>query len=67
MRSWTEARTSVYAAPFAVVALVGFLLIDAVGSVTPQPDSGRSRELINQELCWTPENPDDISRCELDD
>jgi len=67
MRSGTDAQTKVYAAPMAVIALVTFLLIDAVGSVTPETDSGWSRELINQEPCWTPESPDDISRCALDD
>jgi len=67
MRFGAEARRSFYAAPIAVVAIVIFLLIDAVGSIEPQINSGRPRDLINQQLCWTPENPDDISRCELDD
>jgi hypothetical protein len=67
MRSGTDARGKVYAAPIAVGALVTFLLIDAMGSFTPPIDSGWPRELINQEPCWTPERPDDISRCELDD
>jgi hypothetical protein len=57
---------AVYAAPIAVVAIVTFVLIDAVGSFE-QITSGRPRDLINQEPCWTPQNPDDISRCELDD
>ena len=67
MRVPTEARTRICAAPIAVVALVTFLLVDAVASFTPQIDSGPPRDLINQEPCWTPDNPDDISRCELDD
>lgn len=67
MRSGTEARRNVYAGVIAVVALTTFLLIDAMGSFGPRVNSGQPRELINQEPCWTPENPDDISRCELDD
>jgi hypothetical protein len=51
----------------AVVALVTFLSSGAAANVTPPIESGPPRELINQEPCWTPENPDDISRCELDD
>jgi hypothetical protein len=67
MRPGTEARTNVYGVPIIVVALMTFLLIDAVGSSDSQVNSGQGRDLMNQEPCWTPENPDDISRCELDD
>ena len=67
MHFGSEARRSVYAAPIAVVAIVTFLLINAVNSFEPQTNSGQPRDHINQQLCWSPENPDDISRCELDD
>jgi len=67
MRSGTEAQRNVYVAPITVLALVAFLLIDTVGSFEAQINSGRPRDLINQEPCWTPEKPDDISGCELDD
>jgi hypothetical protein len=67
MRFGAEARRSVYAAPIALVAIVTFLLIHTMASFEPQMNSGRPRDLINQDPCWTPENPDDISQCELDD
>ena len=67
MRSGTQAQRNGYAVSIALVALITLLLVEAVGSFDPQVTSGQPRELINQPPCWTPENPDDISRCELDD
>jgi len=67
MRSQTHARRKVYAVAITGAALLTLLLVDALGKAGTQLDSGQSRELINQPSCWTPENPDDISRCELDD
>ena len=67
MRFGTDARRTLYAGAMTAVALTSFLLIDALGSFDPQGSSRRPRELTNEEPCWTPENPDDISRCELDD
>jgi hypothetical protein len=67
MRFGTEARRNVSAAAISALALTGVLLIDAMGRFDSQVNSARPRELTNQEPCWTAENPDDISRCELDD
>ena len=67
MQSKTQAQRTAYAVRLTAVAIVTVLLVDAVGSFDPQVNSGLPRELINQPPCWTPENPDDISRCEHDD
>jgi len=67
MRSQTHARRNVYAVAIMAAALLTLLLVDALGKSGTQEDSGQSRELINKPSCWTPESPDDISRCELDD
>ena len=67
MRSQIPARKSAYAVLAIVVALITVLLVAAAASVGSHVDSGEPRELINQETCWTPENHDDISRCDLED
>jgi hypothetical protein len=67
MRSQTRTRRNVYVVAITAAALLTLLLVDAFGKSGTQVDSGQSRELINRPACWTPENPDDISRCELDD
>ena len=67
MRPQTQARRNGYAIPIAVVALITVLLVTAAARVGPRVDSGQPRELINHEACWTPENHDDISRCDLED
>jgi len=61
-----QAQRNAHAVPI-TITLITLLLVDAVGSFDLQVNSGRPRELINQPPCWSPENPDDISRCELDD
>jgi hypothetical protein len=67
MRYGTQARRKFYAASITGVAIAAFLSINAAESCESQTNSARPHDLINQEPCWTPENPDDISRCELDD
>jgi len=67
MRPEIQARRNAYAVPVTVAALITVLLVAAAAGVGPQVNSGQPRELINQEDCWTPENYDDISRCELED
>jgi len=67
MRSQAHALRNVYAVAITAAALLTLLLVDALGKAGTQVGSGQPRELINQPFCWTPENPDDISRCELDD
>jgi hypothetical protein len=39
----------------------------AMGGYFRSMDAGQPRDLINRPACWTAEEPDDISRCELDD
>jgi hypothetical protein len=66
MQSETHARSG-YAVSITAVAVIALLLVRAVGSADAQLTSEQPGELINQPPCWTPENPDDISRCEHDD
>ena len=67
MATQTQARRNVYAVAITVAALLILLLADALGRSGLAVYSGQGRDLINQPPCWDPENPDDISRCELDD
>ena len=67
MATQTQARRNVYAVAITVTALLTLLLVDALGRSGSQVGSGQPGELINQPACWDPENPDDISSCELDD
>jgi hypothetical protein len=67
MQPRTRRRRFVYAVLVAVVACVIILSSGAMGGYFRSMDSGQPRELVNRPTCWTVENHDDISRCELND
>jgi hypothetical protein len=56
-----------YAGLIIVLACMIILSSGAMGGYFRSMDAGQPRDLINRPACWTAEEPDDISRCELDD
>jgi len=60
-------RRFVHAVLIIVVACVIILSSGAMGGYFRSMDSGQPRELINRPVCWTAENYNVKSRCELDD